>query len=214
MFDFARSQRAALRAASRGLGLPFSPARLVVYGRINDALWERYRRGEIDVAALKRERFREYLRATGADPEDAERLARRYEHELSRLAHPFPGCRRALVSLARRFRLGLVTNGLARIQHGRLKASGLSGLFETVVTSEGCGIAKPDPRILEIALRELGVSAREAVYVGDDPAVDQGAARGAGMGFVWVDRGRHEPRHRDRPRRRVTHLREVEDLLV
>lgn len=163
---------------------------------------------------LKRERFREYMRATDGDPRRADRLARRYELELSRRAHPFPGCRRALTALKRRFRLGLVTNGLTRIQHGRLRASRLHGFFESVVTSEGCGIAKPDPRILDVALRELGVAAREAVYVGDDPAVDLPAARGAGVGFVWVDRGRHTLSRHQRPRHRVTHLREVEELLI
>jgi putative hydrolase of the HAD superfamily len=107
-----------------------------------------------------------------------------------------------------------VTNGLTRIQNGRLRVSGLDRYFETVVTSEACGVAKPDPRILEIALHQLGIGPREAVYVGDDPAVDHAAARGAGVPFVWVDRGRPLARGLRAPRRRVTHLGEVGDLLL
>jgi len=106
-----------------------------------------------------------------------------------------------------------VTNGLTRIQRGRLRASGIDQYFETVITSEACGIAKPDPRILKLALERLGVSPREAVYVGDDPAVDLAAARGAGIAFVWIDRGCH-PAPAGRSHRRVTHLGEVEGLLV
>lgn len=202
-----------MAAALRGQGLPFTSARLETYRRINDRIWDRYRRGEIDARTLSRQRFAEYLDATGDAGAGAVGLARSYERELSRSAHLFPGCRAALVSLSRRYRLGLVTNGLTRIQRGRLQASGIDQFFETVVTSEACGVAKPDPRILQIALERLGVTAREAVYVGDDPAVDLAAARGAGIEFVWVDRGRHRPPG-GRRHRRVTHLGEVERLLV
>jgi hypothetical protein len=49
------------------------------------------------------------------------------------------------------------------------------------------------------------------VYVGVDPATDGAAASAAGVGFVWMDRG--QPRRGRRPRRRVTSLVELADLL-
>ncbi len=142
------------------------------------------------------------------------RLSRAFEDALARSAHLHAGCRATLRTLSRRFRLGVVTNGLTRIQHGRLRVSRLRPFFDTVVTSQACGVAKPDPRILAIALEKLGVEAREAVYVGDDLAVDHVAARAAGLAFVWVDRGRQVPRGVRRPARRVRHLREVARLLI
>ncbi len=198
----------------RRLGLPYSASRLELYRRINDRLWERYRRGEISAAELAVERFREYLSETGADPRRGARLSRTFEGELARRAHLHPGCRATLRALLGRVRLGVVTNGLTRIQHGRLRTAGLRRFFDTVVTSQACGVAKPDPRILTIALDDLGVDPPDAVYVGDDPAVDQQAARAAGLGFVWVDRGRPLPSGVRAPRRRVTHLSEVAGLLV
>ncbi|HET7293538.1 MAG TPA: YjjG family noncanonical pyrimidine nucleotidase [Vicinamibacteria bacterium] len=214
LLDFGRSQRSALAAALRRLDLPYSAARLELYRRINDRLWERYRRAEIGAAELAVERFREYLALTGSDPRRGARLSRTFEGELKRRAHLHPGCRRTLRALLGRFRLGVVTNGLTRIQHGRIRKAGLHRFFDTVVTSQACGVAKPDPRILTIALEALGVGPRDAVYVGDDPAVDQQAALAAGLAFVWVDRGRPLPRGVRAPRRRVTHLREVAGLLV
>ena len=97
------------------------------------------------------------------------------------------------------------------MQRARLRASGLEPFFETVVTSQGCGFAKPDPRILHTALDTMKVAPRHAVYVGDDPATDGAAAARAGVGFVWMDRGR--PVAGRRPRRRVTHLSELSALL-
>jgi putative hydrolase of the HAD superfamily len=104
-----------------------------------------------------------------------------------------------------------VTNGIDRVQRSRLAASGLAPLFETVVTSESCGFAKPDPRILHVALDTMGVAPRHAVYVGDDPATDGAAARAAGVRFVWMDRGQETCGRR--PARRVVSLRELAGLL-
>ena len=82
-----------------------------------------------------------------------------------------------------------MTNGIDRVQRSRLAASGLVRFFETMVTSQGCGYAKPDPRILHVALDALAVAPQQAVYVGDDPAVDGAAASAAGVRFIWMDRG-------------------------
>jgi putative hydrolase of the HAD superfamily len=104
-----------------------------------------------------------------------------------------------------------VTNGIDRVQRSRLAASGIEPFFEVVVTSQGCGFAKPDPRILGIALDGLGIRPGEAVYVGDDPAVDGAAARAAGVPFIWMDRG--DPLRGARPRQRVRSLTELRRLL-
>jgi len=105
-----------------------------------------------------------------------------------------------------------VTNGIDRVQRSRLDASGLASLFETVVTSQSCGFAKPDPRILHVALEAMGIAPRHALYVGDDPATDGGAARAAGVRFVWMDQGKQTPG--PRPARRVETLRELLGLLA
>ncbi len=97
-----------------------------------------------------------------------------------------------------------MTNGIDRVQRSRLRAAGLDCFFEVVVTSAGCGYAKPDPRILHVALRALGLPARQALYVGDDPEVDGAAAAAAGVSFCWIDTG--AARTGRRPRRRVTSL--------
>ena len=116
-----------------------------------------------------------------------------------------------LQHLRKRYRLGVVTNGIDRVQRSRLAASGLAPLFEAVVTSQSCGFAKPDPRILHVALDAMGVAPRHALYVGDDPATDGAAARAACVRFVWMDRG--QPTLGRRPARRVETLRELADLL-
>jgi HAD superfamily hydrolase (TIGR01549 family) len=194
------------------VGLPFSPAAHVAYRRINEGLWAAYRRGETTQAALARERFRRLLAEMGARPRHARPLGESYLDHLSRRGDRLPGCRPVLQRLRKSYRLGVVTNGIDRVQRSRLAVAGLTPLFDTVVTSQGCGYAKPDPRILHVALENLDVSPRQALYVGDDPATDGGAARAAGLRFCWVDRG--QPVNGRRPRLRIQNLRELIPLLL
>ena len=201
-----------MRATLLSIDLPCSPSTVAAYQRINHDLWAAFRRGEITQKALARERFSRLLQQVGGDPRRAAHLGETYLDHLSTRGDRLPGCRSVLRELGRRYRLGVVTNGIDRVQRSRLAASGLAPLFETVVTSQSCGFAKPDPRILHVALDALGVPPRHALYVGDDPATDGGAARAAGVRFIWIDRG-HETRGR-RPARRVESLRGLASLLA
>jgi HAD superfamily hydrolase (TIGR01509 family) len=170
-------------------------------------LWATYRRGEISQPRLARERFRRLLWEIGASSGRAGRLGETYLDHLARRGDRLPGCRPVLQKLRKLYRLGVVTNGIDRVQRSRLAIAGLEPFFEVVVTSQGCGFAKPDPRILHVALEALGVSPERALYVGDDPATDGAAARAAGVRFCWVDDGR--PAGGRRPRCRVESLREL-----
>jgi len=151
------------------------------------------------------------LREVGGGARSASRLGETYLDRLSARGDRLPGCRPVLRGLARRYRLGVVTNGIDRVQRSRLAASGLAPLFDVVVTSQSCGYAKPDPRILHVALEAMAVVPHQAVYVGDDPATDGVAAAAAGVRFVWMDGGR--PISGRRPRHRVGSLAELADLL-
>ena len=183
------------------------------FRRINDAVWEQYRQGTISQRSLARERFRQLLVHLGADPRGAGALGASYLDQLARRGDLLPGCRRALVSLERRYRLGIVTNGIDRVQRSRLRASGLARHFSVIVTSQGCGFAKPDPRIFDAALSTLALRPRQVLYVGDDAGVDGDAAAAAGIPFVWIDRGVPLARGVRRPRRRVASLAELAQAL-
>ena len=195
------------------MGLSFSPSTLLAFRRINDAVWEDYRQGRMSASRLKSERFRRLLGELEADGRQAERLSQSFLDRISERGDRLPGCRTLLRRLRRRYQLGVVTNGIDRVQRSRLRVAGLDGLFDVVVTSEACGFAKPDPRILVVALEALVVAPHQAVYVGDDVANDGGAARAAGIPFCWVDNGGGQPAGHRRPRRSVRSLREIPGTL-
>ena len=175
---------------------------LETYRHINQRLWEAYQRGEITPPELARERFRQLLVELDHGRRPAASLARLYMQGLAARGDLRAGSRALLRGLSRRFLLATVTNGLDRVQRSRLRAARIAGLFDRVVTSQGCGYAKPDPRIVFHALDRLGVAPHEAVLVGDDPQSDGRAAAEAGVPFLWIDHGQRlrpgvrRPRHR------------------
>ena len=54
--------------------------------------------------------------------------------------------------------------------------------------SDEVGWRKPKPVIFETALRRLGVSAGEALFVGDRADIDVVGAQGVGMAAAWINR--------------------------
>jgi putative hydrolase of the HAD superfamily len=82
-------------------------------------------------------------------------------------------------------KLGVVSNSDGRVEEA-LEAAGLRGYFDVVVDSALAGVEKPDPAIFRAALDALGVSADEALYVGDLYEVDVLGARAAGMSAVLL----------------------------
>jgi putative hydrolase of the HAD superfamily len=112
----------------------------------------------------------------------------RAEHERANLWTVVqPGARDALAALRKRGlgvacisnSDGTVANLLARV--------GLGAVLDFVVDSGVVGIEKPDPAIFALALERAGVSAAEAIHVGDLFSVDVVGARRAGIEPVLLD---------------------------
>jgi len=89
---------------------------------------------------------------------------------------------------------GVISNSNGSVR-SILEATGLAAHLHFVIDSSVVGVEKPDPRIFHLGLREAGVAADEAVYVGDLYSVDVLGARAAGLEGVLLDpRGFWAPR--------------------
>jgi putative hydrolase of the HAD superfamily len=113
---------------------------------------------------LERDFTTRYLTSCKATPDTMETLRRLKAHGL---------------------RVGVITNGAARIQTEKLLALGLSDYFDTVLISETEGVRKPDAAIFRRALERCRVRAQEAAFVGDNPEADVFGAMAAGLRPIW-----------------------------
>jgi putative hydrolase of the HAD superfamily len=122
------------------------------------------------------------------DPALAATLAAAFVAERNARQVLYPDARPALERLAASFRLGLITNGVARIQRHKFAGSGLASFFDPVVVSGELGVGKPDRAIYEHALQLAQVAASNALMVGNSLRNDVEGAENAGLRAVWVDR--------------------------
>jgi putative hydrolase of the HAD superfamily len=83
------------------------------------------------------------------------------------------------------YRTGLITNCPPDIP-ALWPESDLAPLIDVAVFSSEAGLRKPDPRIYQLACRELGVEPEECVFVGDGGSSEISGAAAAGMFAVQL----------------------------
>lgn len=132
-------------------------------------------------------RPREELAADAA-PLGVEIDPERFPFELAEHVRPEPGAREALVRLAARMRIAIVTNGGAA-QRDKLARLGLADVVHEVFVSSELASAKPASAIFEHALEWTAAAPHDVLFVGDDPIVDLAPAAAHGMVTAWRVRG-------------------------
>lgn len=176
---------------------PYAPG--VELAEFIDALmwsWQEAERARRDthreVAAAERLRMligRLGLEERRLAPEAVSVLLATHMRELSKAVVFPPHHGPLLDELRKRHRLAIVSNfDYTPTARGILEREGIAHLFETLVVSDEVGWRKPEPVIFETALGQLGVSASEALYVGDRADIDVAGAQGVGMSAVWINR--------------------------
>ena len=168
---------------------------VAAYKPYNLELWTRYGRGEITKDYLHFERFYRPLltansRQSIADPQS---LAHEMGDEFLRLTNVYfsllPDADRVVRALAARYPLTIISNGFKEVQYYKFAHSGLADCFRHTLISEEVGINKPQPEIFRIALELNGVTADEALMIGDSYSSDIAGAKAARIDQLWIHEG-------------------------
>jgi putative hydrolase of the HAD superfamily len=172
----------AIARYERARGLPANAINRAIAGSGETGAWARLERGELDAVSFCAP-FEADCRTHGLEVSGAEIMAAIAEAGVAR-----PIMLEAIRRLrARRYRVGALTNNWKRsgpeddvIPH-RLKDH-----FDVFIESRVVGLRKPDPRIYELACRELGVPAAQTAFL-DDIGGNLKPARALGMSTIKVD---------------------------
>lgn len=118
--------------------------------------------------------------------EDAERCVSLVAGYCVQTAETSTAASRTLLhALSPRFALGIASNfygNLPTVLHD----NGLRPYFRTIADSALLGVRKPDPGLLEITLKGLGVKAEKTVVVGDSLKNDILPALALGCKAIWL----------------------------
>jgi HAD superfamily hydrolase (TIGR01549 family) len=115
-----------------------------------------------------------------------------------------------LEKLHGKYKLGIVSNfAIPECVLKLLKADGLDGLFNAIVVSGAVNKRKPSPEIFTDALKMLGVSASEAVFVGDTIDADVEGPKAVGMNVVYIERREQKKSEKFHPDQTIKSLNEL-----
>ena len=165
---------------------------LNAYKPYNMELWGRYGRGEVTKDWLHLQRFlRPLERANGERLlVNVENLAHEMGAEFLRLTNKYfcliPEADRVVKYLAAKYPLTIISNGFKEVQYYKFEHSGLAPYFTHTLISEEVGINKPQPEIFRIALERNGITADEALMIGDSYTSDIAGAKAAGIDQLWI----------------------------
>lgn len=121
----------------------------------------------------------------------ADELWSRYRRRMPYLVRCRPEVLDGLTRLrASGWRVGIVTNGTADNQLGKIQQTGLADVVDAWALSGIEGIRKPATGLFEIAARRCGAAlARGGWMIGDNLIADIAGGRAAGLRTILIDRG-------------------------
>lgn len=212
IFDFHHAERVAITKTIRSFGVEPTEEVLNLYHKINKWHWQQLELGKITRERLLVERFGVLFQQLGHQV-DAESCARAYEENLSTGHWYLPGAEEALQTLKKRCKLYLISNGTARVQHGRMKSANLYQYFDGIFISQEIGINKPDKRYFDACFAQVpGFDPEKSLVVGDSLTSDIQGGINAGVKTVWVNPD-HKPWETIRPDYEIEGIYQLEGLL-
>jgi len=115
-----------------------------------------------------------------------------------------------LDQLKGKYTLLLMTNGSPSLQNTKLEISPeIAPYFDHILISGAFGRGKPDPSIFEHALDLVGITADEALMVGDNLMTDILGSSKVGMQSVWINRENKPANEEIKPTYTIENLREL-----
>lgn len=180
LFDFSRSERESL---FRALNTEREDI-LTRFHEINDSLWKKLERGEIEKPRLLVTRF-ELLSEEFSLGLDVNKTSETYLNFMAESGIYVDGAEEFLKKLQARGDCYLVTNGSARIQRGRIAKTGISRFLKGIFISEEIGAYKPSKAYTDyVAAHIPNFAAERAVWLGDSLTSDMLSAKNAGVDFI------------------------------
>ena len=187
LFDYDRAETAAFRRTFEQGGHPFHDEYSNVYREVNSQIWREFERGEISANDLRVERFARLFARLLLNI-DAAGFSASYLYNLGQQADLIDGAAEIVETLSRRFQMIVLTNGLRDVQKARMAGCGLQSFFAAVVISDEVGVAKPDPRIFDIAFESMGNPPRdEVLMIGNGLSSDIRGAANYGIDACWFN---------------------------
>lgn len=214
LFDFSLAEEIALKEALETHGISATTKVVRLYSEINDALWKKLERGEIDKYRLRYERFETLCEQLKYDC-DTRALADAYTDALGRQCVMIRGAEELCHTLSKTHRMYIVTNGIGTVQRSRFARSAIREDFLGLFISEEIGCEKPARAYFDRVFEQIPQFDRaKTLIIGDSLTSDIRGGVGAGIDTCWFNpKGQKCPHEDLKITYTITSLEELYDLV-
>ena len=194
LFDFKKSEHCAVIDCLTYAGLPATEEVISKYSEINDGYWKKLEKKEVTRSELFVARWRDLIDFYGFDF-DAEKIAELYPQKLAEKGFLIDGAEEICQKLYGKVKLYIVTNGFAKVQHGRFDNSPIRKYFDEMFISEEIGAEKPSLEYFNAIFEKIEEFNKETtIIIGDSLTSDISGGIAAGIDTCWFNpQGRKKP---------------------
>ena len=187
LFDFDACEKKAFVQAMESFGVAPTDTMYHTYRSINHDCWKQLEKGQITREELQILRYARFTRefSLAIDPAG---LNEQYVSNLSKIGILLPGAAEFVEALSKKAEVYIVTNGIARVQHGRFKDCPLVPYIRHIFISEEVGAAKPDKAFFDrVAQMIPDFDSKRAIVIGDSLSSDIQGANNASLACIWYN---------------------------
>ncbi len=188
LFDFDESEKLAFFEIAPRYGVASTNENFELYKKINHDNWHALELGLVTKEVLVVRRFAQFLETVHAVG-NAQKMNDDYLTALSKKSILFKDTLPLLEKLkGAGKRIFIITNGVTKVQEGRLKDSPILPYLEQVFISEQMNVSKPQKLFFDLVAQKIeGYTPENALVIGDSLTSDIQGANNAGLDCVWLN---------------------------
>jgi YjjG family noncanonical pyrimidine nucleotidase len=188
LFDFDESEKLAFFEVAPNYGVIPTEENFELYKKINNENWHALELGLFKKEVIVVRRFEQFLEAVNANG-DATKMNDEYLTALSKKSILFNDALPLLKTLkANGKRIYIITNGVTKVQEGRLHGSPIEPYLDGVFISEQMNVSKPQKLFFDLVAERIeNYSPERALIIGDSLTSDIQGANNASLDCVWLN---------------------------
>lgn len=214
LLDFDKAEEVSLTELLMECQVPDLQAYKDYYKPMNKAMWKDLEQKRLTKKELVNTRFANLFDHFGKTV-DGIYMAERYQAHLQHQGQTYAGAAELLATLKEKgYRIYAATNGITKIQTGRMRNSEIESFFEKVFISEASGSQKPDKAFYDWIGQQIpDFAPKDCLMIGDSLSADIQGGNNAGIDTVWYNPHHLENGSKAQPTYVVSNYQELLEIL-
>ncbi|WP_017754476.1 YjjG family noncanonical pyrimidine nucleotidase [Calidifontibacillus oryziterrae] len=214
LLDFGTTESFALRKLFEEQNMTLTQEIELHYKQLNKRLWKSFEEGKLTREEVVNSRFT-ILFSEYNQKVDGVILEGAYRTYLDQGHHLVEGALQLLTRLQNDFDLYVVTNGVSKTQHKRLRDSGISPLLKGIFVSEDAGFQKPRREFFDyVFTRIVNFSSDQTMIIGDSLHADIKGGNLAGIDTCWFNPDKNQNDSDINPTYQIQKLADLYQILI